>query len=67
MMDWIKSLLGSVTLRGVTSRRLASVVLGAALLVWICSFATAIPIPEVPASVLILIIVVLGTSSPSSP
>jgi MFS superfamily sulfate permease-like transporter len=67
MTDWLQSLLSGAALRGVTSRRLASVALGTVLLVWLLAFITATQLPEIPVTVLALLIIVLGTSTLHSP
>jgi hypothetical protein len=66
-VDWLKSLFAGVSLKGVTSRRLASVVIGGVLAAWL-NVALRHPeaLPEIPATVLLLVVVLLGTSAVQS-
>lgn len=59
MIDWLKSLAPD----GVKSKRLISVVFGVVLLVWLASFLTAWPVPELPLSVLALLVITVGSSA----
>lgn len=61
MIDWLKTLVASATLPGVRSRRLVSVVFGAVLLAWLRAALPAGTLPELPASVLALLVITLGT------
>ncbi len=61
MIEWIKSLAASSALPGVKSRRLVSVVFGAVLLAWLRAALPAGTLPELPASVLALLVITLGT------
>lgn len=59
MIDWLKSLSPD----GVKSKRLTSVVFGVVLLVWLISFLTLLPMPEIPLTVLALLIITVGSST----
>lgn len=61
MTEWLKALLTSATLPGVRSRRLVSVVFGAVLFAWLRAALPAGTLPELPASVLAMLVITLGT------
>jgi hypothetical protein len=61
MPEWFKSLFAAGALPGVRSRRLVSVVFGAVLLAWLRAALPAGTLPELPASVLALLVITLGT------
>jgi hypothetical protein len=61
MIAWLQSLVASATLPGARSRRLVSVVYGAVLCAWLRAALPAGLLPEIPASVLALLVITLGT------
>jgi hypothetical protein len=61
MIDWLKSLLSSVALPGVKSRRLVSVVVGVVLLAWLVASWLAQALVEIPLTVLGLLALCIGT------
>lgn len=66
-MTWLNNLFSKVGLKGVSSTRLASVVVGAVLLAWLhVAFVTG-TVPEIPPSVLGLLLIVVGTLGPTAP
>lgn len=58
MIDFLKSF----TTTGVKSKRLASVVFGTVLFAWLVSFFYSLPMPEIPMSVLLLLVITAGVS-----
>lgn len=63
MPDWLKSLFASAALPGVRSRRLVSVVFGAVLAAWLRAALPPGTLPELPPSVLALLVITLGTAA----
>ncbi len=61
MLAWLQSLVASATLPGVKSRRLVSVVFGAVLFAWLRAALPTGTLPELPASVLAMLVITLGT------
>lgn len=63
-MTWFSNILSKVGLKGISSTRLASTVVGCVLLAWLyVAFLTG-TLPEIPPSVLGLLLVVVGTLGP---
>lgn len=67
MNEWLSSLFSRISLQGVPSRRLASVTVGAVLLVWLWVAAVTTTLPEIPGTVLLLVALVVGTSALQPP
>jgi hypothetical protein len=64
-MTWLSNILSKVGLKGVTSTRLASVVVGSVLLAWLYVCFLTGTLPDIPPTVLGLLLVVVGTLGPT--